>query len=194
MDYTKIEEYKQWLKENLNSERYEHSLGVAECAKELAEQFGVNPEKAYLAGLIHDCAKCLPENDLKTLLCSCEDVCEEELVNTKTFHAPCGVIVAKNKFGINDEEILSAIRCHTVGKTDMTDFEKVIFIADKIETRTRPEDWTTPVRNALKQPNGLDSALLVCYSNTIKSLVDRKLMICTVTIEIYNNLLKKLCK
>ena len=62
MDYTK---YKEWLKENLDSERYEHSLGVAECAAELAERFGLDKEKAYLCGLIHDCAKCFSNEELK---------------------------------------------------------------------------------------------------------------------------------
>ena len=59
MDYTKLEEYKTWLKTNLSDERYEHSLGVSECAKELAKRFNLDEQKAELAGLIHDCAKCI---------------------------------------------------------------------------------------------------------------------------------------
>ena len=69
----------------------------------------------------------------------------------------------------------------------MTDFEKIIFIADKIEKRTRPLERREPIEKALQK--GLDNALLVCYGNTIKSLVDRNLKICKQTIEIYNNLL-----
>ena len=61
MDYTN---YKNWLKENLDEERYEHSVGVAECAMELAKRFDLDEEKAYLCGLIHDCAKCF-----STILC-----------------------------------------------------------------------------------------------------------------------------
>ena len=67
MTYTK---YKEWLKANLNEERYEHSLGTAECASELAEKFGLDKEKAYLCGLIHDCAKCFPDNELKDTICN----------------------------------------------------------------------------------------------------------------------------
>ena len=52
-----IEKYKEWLKANLSEERYEHSLGTADAAAELAERFGLDKEKAYLCGLIHDCAK-----------------------------------------------------------------------------------------------------------------------------------------
>lgn len=189
MDYTK---YKEWLKENLSEERYEHSLGTAECAYELAEKFGLDKEKAYLCGLIHDCAKCFSNEDLKSQICNCADLCDGELINPKTYHAPAGAILAKNEFGICDEEILSATRWHTLGKIEMTDFEKIIFIADKIEKRTREVEHREPIEKALEK--GLDEALLVCYGNTIKSLVDRNLKICFQTIEIYNNLLNNLNK
>ncbi len=187
MDYTK---YKEWLKKNLDSERYEHSLGVAECAKELAERYELDPEKAYLCGLIHDCAKCFSNEELKNTICNCSDLCDGELINPKTYHAPAGAILAKQEFDICDEEILSATRWHTLGKVEMTDFEKIIFIADKIEKRTRPLEHRAPIEKALEA--GLNEALFACYSATIKSLVDRKLKICAQTIEIYNNLLNNL--
>ena len=192
MSYTEIEQYKDWLKSNLSEERYEHSLGTAECAMELAEKFGQDKEKAYLCGLIHDCAKCFPNEELKNTICNCEDLCDGELSNPKTYHAPAGAILAKQEFGICDEEILSATRWHTLGKETMTDFEKIIFLADKIETRTRPKELIEPIRQALEEENGLNKALLICYSNTIKSLVDRKLKICKTTIDIYNKLLSEL--
>ena len=163
MDYTK---YKEWLKANLNSERYEHSLGTAECAAELAEKFGLDKNKAYFCGLIHDCAKCLPNFELKDMISSREDLCEGELLNPKTYHAPAGEVLAQKEFGIVDEEILSAIRWHTIGKIGMSDFDKIIFIADKIETKTRPQEWAFPIREALNI--GLDNAMLCCFSNTIK--------------------------
>lgn len=187
MDYTK---YKDWLKANLNEERYEHSIGTAECAKELAELFGLDTEKAYFCGLIHDCAKCFSNNELKSMICNYEGLCDGELTNPKTYHAPAGAILAKQELGICDEEILSATRWHTLGKLEMTDFEKIIFLADKIEKRTRPITYREPIEKALEK--GLDNAMLVCYSNTIKSLVDRELPICYQTIEIYNNLLNNL--
>ena len=187
MTYTK---YKEWLKANLEEERFEHSLGTAECAAELAEKFGLDKDKAYLCGLIHDCAKCFSNKELKSKICTCEDLCDGELTNPKTYHAPAGAILAKEELGICDEEILSATRWHTLGKVEMSDFEKIIFLADKIEKRTRPLEHRAPIEEALKK--GLDEALLVCYSATIKSLVDRKLKICKQTIDIYNNLLNNL--
>ena len=185
-----IDYVKNWLKANLNAERYEHSLGTAECALNLAELLGIDKEKAYFTGLIHDCAKCLPKDETINIIKNNLSFSLEngEFENPKTHHAPAGVYVAKKEFGTVEEEILSAIRWHTIGKINMTDFEKIIFIADKIEERTRPPEFANPIREALKK-DGLDAALLVCYKNTIKSLVDRNLTICTQTINIYNDLL-----
>jgi len=191
MDYTNLEKCKNWLKANLNDERYRHSLGTAECAKNLAKKYGLDEEKAYFCGLIHDCAKCLPKDELKQMIRECKDLCEGEADNYKTLHAPAGAILAKKEFGVCDDEILSSIRWHTLGKEGMTDFEKIIFLADKIESETRPSEWAEPIRKVLDEDNGLNKALLICYGNTIKSLVDRNLKICSTTINLYNKLLEE---
>lgn len=185
MNYTKIQE---WLKENLNEKRYIHTLGTANCAKELAKQFGLNQDKAYLAGLLHDCAKCFPNEKLLDIIHQHLDVEECEMLNYKTLHAPVSAYIAETEFNITDKEIISAIRWHTLGKLNMTDFEKIIFIADKIEPNTRDKEYSDKIRELLSQDNGLNKALLKCYKETIKSLVKRDLKICLLTIEIYNKL------
>ncbi len=190
MNYTKIDEEKllDWLKENLSEKRYIHSLGTAECARDLAKKFGQDEEKAYTAGLLHDCAKCFPNEKLMDIIEKHLDVEKIELMNYKTLHAPVSAYIAKKEFGVDDSEILSAIRWHTLGKIDMTDFEKIIFLADKVEPRTRDKDYLDEVRNFLNEDDGLNKAMLICYKETIKSLVKRDLKICPVTIDIYNNL------
>lgn len=185
MDYTKILE---WLKNNLNEKRYIHTLGTADCAKELAKQFKLNQDKAYLAGLLHDCAKCFPNEKLLDIIHKHLDVEECEMLNYKTLHAPVSAYIAETEFKITDKEILSAIRWHTLGKLDMTDFEKIVFIADKIEPNTRDEEYSEKIRDLLSEENGLNKALLKCYKETIKSLVKRDLKICLLTIKIYNKL------
>ena len=185
MNYTKIQE---WLKENLNEKRYIHTLGTANCAKELAKQFGLNQDKAYLAGLLHDCAKCFSNEKLLDIIHQHLDVEECEMLNYKTLHAPVSAYIAETEFNITDKEIISAIRWHTLGKLNMTDFEKIIFIADKIEPNTRDKEYYDKIRELLSQDNGLNKALLKCYKETIKSLVKRDLKICLLTIEIYNKL------
>jgi len=191
MDYISKEEIINWLKEHLDEERFEHSIGVAETAVKLAEKFNQNKEKAYIAGLLHDCAKCMKKEDLLDVINTHLVVEDCEKINPKTFHAPVGAYVARWDFDVYDDEILSAIRWHTIGKLEMSDFEKIIFIADKIEPKTRPVEYINKIKPKLDLPNGLDMALLECYKGTIKSLVDRNLKICTSTIDIYNELLNK---
>ena len=111
------------------------------------------------------------------------------MMNYKTLHAPVSAFCAQKDFGICEEEILSAIRWHTLGRTEMSTFEKIIFLADKIEPNTRDSEYREKILEILKEENGLNKALLKCYRETIKSLVKRELKICPLTIEIYNNLL-----
>lgn len=185
MDYTQI---KKWLKENLNEERYIHTLGTADCAKELAAKYNLDSEKAYLAGLLHDCAKCFSNDKLLDIIHKNLNVEECEMLNYKTLHAPVSAYIAEKEFNVQDKEILSAIRWHTLGKLDMSDFEKIIFLADKIEPNTRDKEYCESIRTLLNEENGLNKALLRCYKETIKSLVKRDLKICMLTIEIYNKL------
>ena len=188
-DYTKT--IKNWLKENLTEDRYGHSLGCADAAREIAKIIGFDEEKAYLAGLVHDCAKSLPIDEIMKLLRDngVELVCGED-ENKKVLHAPAGAVVAKREFGIDDDEILSAVRWHTLGKTDMNTLEKVVFIADKIEPFSRGKDEYKNKLEILKIPGGADKIIFDCYSYTIKSLVDRKLFICPRTVEIYNEMIR----
>lgn len=185
MDYTEI---LKWLKDNLNEERYFHTLGTAQCAKELAVKYDLDCEKAYLAGLLHDCAKCFSNEKLLDIIHQNLDVEECEMLNYKTLHAPVSAYIAEKEFNVKDKEILSAIRWHTLGKLDMSDFDKIIFLADKIEPNTRDKEYCEQIRSILKENNGLNKALLKCYKETIKSLVKRDLKICLLTIEIYNKL------
>lgn len=192
MVYTEfnIEEAKNWLKEHLNEERYNHSIGTMEAAVELARMLNLDEEKARIAGLMHDCAKCFPNDKLlKIIHDELTDVQDSELVNYKTLHAPVSAYIAQHEFGITDPEILSAIRWHTLGKVEMSDFEKMIFLADKIEKSRHNEEFRNECMTLVSLKNGLSLAMFRCYQETIKSLVDRKLAICHVTISVYNDLL-----
>lgn len=195
MAYTNIstQEIEHWLKDNLVEERYIHSLGVMEAAVELAQIFHLDIEKARLAGLLHDAAKCFPNEKLLDVIKEhIPEVHECELLNYKTLHAPVSAYLAKTKFNVTDTEILDAIRWHTLGRCNMSDFEKIIFLADKIEARTRDLNFRQECMDLLKEDRGLDKALFKCFEATIKSLVDRRLAICHITIDVYNELLEKI--
>jgi len=191
------DEILKWLKENLSNERYIHTLGVKDCAVELAERYGLDSKKAAIAGLLHDCAKCLSNEELLNIINEkVKDIDKNELLNYKTYHAPVGQVFADEIFKINDSEILSAIRYHTLGRLNMTMFEKIIFLADKIEANTRDKEYREKILkimnefDAIKQGAGLDMALFECFCSTIKSLVERRLAICPATIDVYNQLLE----
>jgi len=178
-----------WLRENLDKERFLHSLGTAKMAAQLAKKYGLNEEKAELAGLVHDCAKCYPTEELLRIIKEqLPEIPECELLNYKTFHAPVGALVAKEKFGIEDEQILNAIRSHTIGRVNMSTFEMAIYLADKIEEETRPKDFSDEILHIVKFGT-LESAVLKCIESTIKSLVARRLKVCHTTIDVYNWLL-----
>ena len=185
-----IEEAKERLKEQLNEERYNHSIGTMETAMELADILHLDKNKAQIAGLLHDCAKCYPNDKLlKIIHDELTDVQDSELVNYKTLHAPVSAYIEKQDFGVTDPEILSAIRWHTLGKVEMSDFEKMIFLADKIEKNRHNEEFRNECLTLVTLKNGLSLAMFRCYQETIKSLIDRKLAICHVTISVYNDLL-----
>ncbi|MFA7658271.1 MAG: bis(5'-nucleosyl)-tetraphosphatase (symmetrical) YqeK [Candidatus Gastranaerophilaceae bacterium] len=179
-----------WLKDHLSEERLLHSIGAAQSAARLAKKFNQDEKKAYTAGLLHDCAKCLKKEDMLKIAVKL-GLDKSELSNFKLIHAPVSAYIAESEFGVKDKEILSSIRWHTLGRMNMSDFEKVVFLADKIELNTRDLNYRERVLCVLEEENGLNKALLICYEETIKSLIKRDMEICQTTIDIYNSMLKE---
>lgn len=122
------------LKNSLDSFRYNHTIGVMYTAGCMAMAHGFNIHKAMLAGLLHDCAKCMTHEE-RLELCNAYNVrvTDSELENKALLHAKAGAILAKIEYDIEDEEILNAICYHTTGKSDMSTLDKIIYIADYIE-------------------------------------------------------------
>ena len=131
-----LTEIRKKLKKELDKERYEHTKGVMYTAGCLAMAYEYPIEKAMLAGLLHDCAKCIP-NDDKISICRENHVIisNVELENPYLLHAKAGAILAEKKYEVNDPLILHAIRVHTTGEPDMNTLDKIIYIADYIEPK-----------------------------------------------------------
>lgn len=129
-----ISEIKKKLKKELDKERYTHTKGVMYTAACLAMAHNESIEKAMLAGLLHDCAKCMNTED-KIRKCKKHgfEISDIEYSNPGLLHAKAGVAVAKDKYDITDDEILHAIKVHTTGEPAMNKLDKIIFIADYIE-------------------------------------------------------------
>ncbi len=180
-------EYTEILREKLTGKRFEHSLNVAESAKELALIYGADAEKAYTAGLVHDCCKDTPAGlQLSYMLENKVELSEYELDVAKLYHAISGSVYVKNEFGITDEDMLNAIRYHTTGRKGMSLLEKVVFIADFISAE-RDYDGVDIMREKAKR--SLDEAIVEGLGFTIKDLVNRNMVIHPDTISAFNDAL-----
>ncbi len=179
----------QSCKKHTSQKRFAHCTFVAKAAKELAKTYGENELDAQIAGLLHDIMKEKNKeymlNLFKTFKTNLED---SQKLNPKIWHGLAGAIYVKQILGLDDEKIINSIKYHTVPKKNMSTFEKIIFIADRIS-----QDRTYKNVNFLRSLaiTNLDSALIYSLSNTIISLIKKKSTISTPTIECYNNLILK---
>ena len=178
-------EYTEVLKGRLTERRFIHSLNVAKSAKELAQIYGYDEAKAYTAGLIHDCCKDTPAGlQLSYMLENGMALTDTEISTAKLYHAMCGSMFIQKEFGIDDTEIINAVRYHTTGRKDMTLLEKIVFIADFI-SEERDYDGVDIMREKAKR--SLDEAIVEGLSFTIKDLIDAGRVVHTDTLGAYND-------
>ena len=134
----KILKLQHTLKKELDEDRYQHTLGVMYTSASMAMRYGADVTQALLAGLLHDCAKCIP-GDKKIHLCEKYGlpVSDVEYENPGLLHARLGAYLAEKKYHIHDREIIHAISSHTTGRPGMSLLEKIVYIADYIEPGRR---------------------------------------------------------
>lgn len=180
------EEIRNKLKSSMSERRYRHSLGVADEAKRLAAVYDADEEKAYLAGLVHDCAKEIAP-DIQIKMCADLNIALDDIMklNTGLIHGPLGAETARRDYGICDEEILGAIRWHTIGKAGMTVLEKIVYIADMTE-KNRDFNGVKELREAVD--TDLDEAILLSISQHMNFLAQRKSVIHPNMILLWNDL------
>lgn len=157
----------------LDSKRYEHTQGVAYTSAALAMRYGEDIQKAELAGLLHDCAKCL-DNEKKIHICKKHNITisEAEFNNPFLLHAKVGGYLAKEKYKIDDEDIINAVTYHTTGRPGMSLLEKIVYIADYIEPGRDHVSNLDEVRNLCFRD--LDEALLQILEDILVHLKESK--------------------
>ncbi len=180
-----INKLRKKVKHNLDKARYQHTLGVMYTSASMAMSHGADLEKAMVAGLLHDCAKCIP-NDEKYRLCEKYhvEISEAARTNPSLLHAPLGACLAKEKYGITDPEILNAIRYHTTGRPDMSLLEKIVFIADYIEPWREELPDMDDVRYLAFRD--IDQALVLMLGGSLEYLNSRNVPIDPMTQETYD--------
>ena len=150
----------------LSPMRFTHTQGVASEAYELAQLYGVDKSKAYLAGLLHDCAKDLSvEEKLKLYEELDLEVDDILLKQPDLMHSFLGAELAERDFNIKDEDILNAIRYHTTGRENMSTLEKIIYLADFFEPSRKYFDGIDEIKSLSYKD--LDEAMIFALNNTI---------------------------
>ena len=165
MSALNISDYKKIIRERMGDYRFSHSVNVAKEAKKLAKHYGADENKAEIAGILHDITK--------------------EIHAPKLWHGMSGSIVVRDELGIDDEDILNAIRYHTTGRAGMSLLEKVIFTAD-FTSEERTYSGVATMRK--KSKKSLEEAMLYGYQFTFKDLSKRQFAIHPDEVACYNEI------
>lgn len=173
-------------KSQMPERRWKHVLGVVDTAVELADRFGGDRDKAWLAALLHDYTKAWPIERMEKIIR--EQGLPPELLehDKELWHAHVGAWVVRMEHGIDDEEVLDAIRYHTSGREGMTKLDKIVCLADYMEPG-RDFPGVNKIRE-LAQHN-LEEALLAGFDSTIRLLLDKGKRIFPLTMLARNDLL-----
>ncbi len=186
---TDYESLKEVLKQRLNEKRYYHSLCVADEAKRLAEKYGGDIEKAYLAGLLHDITKNAPDEEHLQIFKQFGIILTDIEQNAKKlWHAMSGALYVKNILGISDPEIIDAIRYHTTAKADMSLLAKILYLAD-FTSKDRDYEDVDVIREYVDE--SLGKAFVYALQYSITDLVNQGRAIHPDTVEAYNQAVLK---
>lgn len=185
MKTIELKKIRKAMEKSLDDRRYEHTLGVEYTAAALAMCHNASIKNAQLAGILHDCAKCLSN---ERLLSICEkrniSINDIERNNPPLLHAKVGSFLAMDEYGVSDPDVIHAILNHTTGRPGMSILEKIIFVADYIE----PGRNKAPNLNEIRQLAfvNLDAAMLRILEDTLKHLEERGGDIDPMTRRTYN--------
>jgi predicted HD superfamily hydrolase involved in NAD metabolism len=157
------------LESELAYGRFIHTLDVAATAANLAMCYGADLDKAEVAGLLHDCAKCM---SLGKMLKVCDkagtDLSEFEKNSVSLLHSKAGAVLAESRYGVRDEDTLNAIRFHTTGRPGMSLLEKIVFVADYIEPGRDSAPNLPQVRKLAYE--SIDDCVLQILKDTLRYL------------------------
>ncbi len=189
MDIQKIDtdKLRDIVKNKLSAKRFKHVLGVEEMCVSLAEKYGADIEKARTAALLHDYMK---ETSVKVLEEMCADVPEVQGYENlpEILHGFAGAMAAEKEFGVTDEDILNAVKYHTIGRENMSVLEKIVYIGDAIE---KGRDY--PCVNEIREETfrNLDDGIIMEVSRKIDYLKEKGGTVHMNTVKMRDSLLKK---
>lgn len=169
MKVIELKKLRKAMEKTLDAERFEHTLGVEYTAAALAMRYGAAVKDAQLAGLLHDCAKCLSD-DKRLSICEKHNISisDYERRNPSLLHAKVGSFLAMEEYNVTNSDVIHAILNHTTGRPGMSLLEKIIFVADYIE----PGRYKAANLDTIRQEAflNLDKALLHILKDTLDYL------------------------
>lgn len=171
------------LEQTLSPHRYQHVLNVEKAAIQLAEAYGQDPIKAGLAGLLHDYAKEKPDSYFQQLIQ--ERNLDPDLLQwgNNLWHGYLGIYAIEEELGLEDPEILEAIRVHTIGKAEMSPLDMILYVADYIEEGRNFPGVEEARRIAF---SSLEEGVAYETAETLSFLAKKRIPIYPQTIETYN--------
>ncbi len=182
-------EYKQIIRKMMGDYRYVHSCNVADEAVTLAKLYGCDPQKAYVAGILHDITKELPREEQLQIIRDGGIILDDVQKNApKLWHSISGSVYVRLKLGITDEDIINAVRYHTTGRAGMSLPEKIIYIADYTSAE-RSYDGADVMRE--KSRKSLEEAMLFSCQYTLQKLSSQQAAIHPDQLFCYNELVLK---
>ncbi|MDR0880682.1 MAG: bis(5'-nucleosyl)-tetraphosphatase (symmetrical) YqeK [Clostridioides sp.] len=186
-------EVKQRLSELLTQKRVEHSKRVAECAVKLAKIYNCDEKKAYIAGMVHDAAKCLNLEQVYEYVDKYEIYLDPiEDGNRALSHSVVGASIVRYEFGIEDEDIINSVKYHTTGRAEMSLLEKIIYLADLLEDgRVIPH---IEELRELAYSGQLDKAMIESFNQTLTFVIANDNLIHPRSVEARNYLLREIDK
>ena len=160
-----VKQARMQAKSMLSDKRFQHTVNVKKMAVKLAEIYGEDPDKAALAAYLHDCAKELPREELLRILRDNAIMAENaETRPAPVWHGVCAAILARTQWGVTDEDVLSAVACHTAGKPNMTNLDKILFLADMTSAE---RSWPGVQKLRRLERKNLDDAMMEALQQTI---------------------------
>lgn len=178
-----LDELKADLLNRMPVARYDHVLRVTEVAKNLAQKYGVSVEAAEQAALFHDIAKFMDQEALRLILV--EENVDNRLLSFhhELWHGPVGAVIASQEFGVENDDVLNAVRYHTTGRSGMSVLEKVIYVADMIEPG-RDFPGVDQLREIAFED--IQRAMGACIHQSVQFLVSKKAPVFPDSIDCYN--------
>lgn len=176
------------LSQYLSQKRLQHSIGVSRTAESLAKRYHCDINQARLAGILHDCAREIPREQLWIKSRQAGISVDDAIFRAEPvlLHAPLGAVLAQRKYGVTDQEVLQAITSHTTGGRGMTLLAKIIYLADVIEPG-RSFPGVDNLRNVAGKD--LNQALFIAYDQSIKFILEKQGLIHPATVDGRNELL-----